>query len=260
MAYRECPRQYILYISHLIYTCAYTCAVSFAVIIILSFAGFALFIVQYIQMKKITQRFKETKGNAYMKFERVARWTELYQYMVGLLIFFTILKLIKLLRFNKKVSLLASTLQHCGKRLAVFAVIFLIIFGSFVQFFHIILLNDMYEFNTLLKSFETCFAMMLGRFEAQEMTRSNVFSPFFFILFMVVNMFILLNMALSIVIESFTAVKNDADQQGNEHEIVEYIFTRFQNWTGEPLGRATEKFYCAFGMGIILSGKVHYKW
>ena len=183
-------------------------------------------------MAQITEKFKETKGLAYMKFERVAQWTAIYHYTVGLLVFFTILKLIKLLRFNKKMSLLSQTLRRCGRQLAQFSVIFMIVFFSFVQFFHIILLSDMYQFMTFIRAWETSFAMMLGRFEFQEMTRSNPYSPIFFILFMVVNMFILLNMALSIVIESFTAIKNDAEQQNNEYEIVDYIFNRFKSWTG----------------------------
>ncbi|XP_067929649.1 uncharacterized protein [Watersipora subatra] len=202
------------------------------IIILLSFLATVLFLIQYGYMRKITERFKDTRGDAYMKFQLMGHWTEMYHFIAGLLVFFTVLKLIKLLRFNKKMSLLAETLRHCGLQLSQFSVIFGIIFLAFVQFFHLILICDMDEFATFIKSWETCFAMMLGRFEFKEMTRSNKYSPIFFIVFMIVNLFILLNMALSIIIESFTVVKNDADKQRNEYEIVEYIFNRFKNWAG----------------------------
>jgi len=45
-------------------------------------------------------------------------------------------------------------------------------------------------------------------------------------------MFILLNMLLSIVIESFTAVKNELAEKKNDHEIIEFILNRFKSWTG----------------------------
>lgn len=198
----------------------------------MAFVSTALFIVQFVLMSKITQKFKETKGNAYMKFEYVAQWCEIYNNAVGLLVFFTILKLMKILRFNKKMSLLSDTLRNCWKKLLGFSITFMIVFSSFVLFFNLILLSDMFQFATILRSWKTCFGMILGRFEFREMTRSNLLSPIFFILFMVVNMFILLNMTLSIIIESFSAVKNDLAKQVNDYEIIDYICNRFKTWTG----------------------------
>ena len=199
-----------------------------------------LYVVQYVMIRKLTARFKVTRGNAYMKFEYVKSWSEIYIYVFSLLVFFTIIKFIKLLRFNKKMLLLAETLKHCGKNLALFSIVFGIVFFSFVQFFHIILLQDMLQFVTFWRSWMTSFAMMLGRFDFQRMTRSNSLSPIFFILFMVVNMFILLNMLLSIVIESFTAVKNEAAEKKNDHEIIEFLLNRFKSWTGK---NQQENFY-----------------
>lgn len=222
---------FYLILEHYIICCLFV----FAAIILIAIIGMGLFIIQFVQIRKITNKFKETKGNSYMKFQEVSHWSELYSYAVGLLVFFTIIKLIKLLRFNKKMSLLAETLRHCGRKLAVFSIIFMIVFFSFVQFFHIILMQDMIEFNTFLRAWETSFAMMLGRFDFREMTQSNPLSPIFFILFMVVNMFILLNMLLSIIIESFSTVKNDASKQSNEHEIVDFILNRFKEWSGTDI-------------------------
>lgn len=192
----------------------------------------ALYVVQYVMVKRITEKFKVTQGNAYMKFEMVKLWSEVYIYTFSLLVFFTIIKLIKLLRFNKKMLLVSETLKDCGRNLALFSIVFGIVFFSFVQFFHIILLRDMLQFVTLWRALMTSFAMMLGRFDFQGMTHSNPLSPIFFILFMVVNMFILLNMLLSIVIESFTAAKTAAESKKNDYEIIDYMVNRFKSWTG----------------------------
>lgn len=168
-----------------------------------------------------------------MKFQFVSQWSQLYSYLVGLLSFLTTIKLIKLLRFNSKISFLSKTLRKVGKDLALFSCMFGIVFISFVQFFHIILLRDMFQFSTFILSVETSFAMMLGKFDFRGMTSSNPLSPFFFLLFMIVNVFILLNMFLSIINESFSSIKADAAREGNEHEIVDYIIGRFKAWTGE---------------------------
>lgn len=202
------------------------------VMILLAFIGVGLFIMRYLMMREITNRFRVTKGNSYMKFQTVAMWSMFYTYDLSLLVFLTIIKLIKLLRFNRRISFLSSTLRQCGKELALFGIVWGLVFFSFVQFFYVILMKDMFQFVTFLRSTETCFAMMLGRFDFQAMTSSNPLSPIFFLLFMVVNMFILMNMGLSILNESFTAVKSDISKQENDFEIVDYILDKFKKWTG----------------------------
>lgn len=43
---------------------------------------------------------------------------------------------------------------------------------------------------------------------------------------------VLVNMFLSIVIDSFHMVKHDTEKQSNDYEIVEFIIERFKLWTG----------------------------
>lgn len=202
-------------------------------VILLSFVEVGLYIYRYLLMKETTALFKATKGNAYMKFQLIEFWSEMYTYIVGIITFFTIIKLIKLLRFNRKISFLTETLSQSGRELALFGIMWGIVFFSFVQYFHLILLRDMFQFATFISAFETSMAMMLGRFDFQGMTSSNDYSPFFFILFMIVNMFILMNMGLSILIDGFTIIKNDAQKLGNEHEIVDFVINKFKLWTGQ---------------------------
>lgn len=207
----------------------------FVAIIILAFVEVGLYIYRYILMEETTALFKVTKGNAYMKFQLIEFWSETYVQIVGFITFLTIIKLIKLLRFNRKISFLSQTLSRSGRELALFGIMWGIVFFSFVQYFHLILLRDMFQFATFISAFETSMAMMLGRFDFQGMTSnsSNMYAAFFFILFMIVNMFILMNMGLSILIDGFTIIKNDAQKFGNEHEIVDFIINKFRLWTGQ---------------------------
>ena len=53
-------------------------------IISLSLGGLAIYFYRLIQARALTKAFKETNGNAYMKFQYVGYWNELLLYMVCL--------------------------------------------------------------------------------------------------------------------------------------------------------------------------------
>lgn len=51
------------------------------------------------------------RTGSYVNFAYVIYWDELYSYMLGCLVFLAMLKLLRLLKFNQKVTELISTLQ-----------------------------------------------------------------------------------------------------------------------------------------------------
>ena len=60
----------------------------------------------------VMEVFSRTFGNGYMKLQKVALIDEFYGYHLGLIIFASNLKLLKILSFNNKMSLLIFTLSR----------------------------------------------------------------------------------------------------------------------------------------------------
>ena len=67
---------------------------------------------QKILTDELLKIFNKTFGNGYMKLQRVALIDEFYGYHLGLIIFAANLKLLKILAFNNKMSLLIYTLSR----------------------------------------------------------------------------------------------------------------------------------------------------
>ena len=111
------------------------------------------------------ETFSKTYGNGYMKLQHVALIDEFYGYHLGFLIFAANIKLLKILEFNHKMSLLIYTLSRCWGDLSGFLGVFFLAFAAFVQMFYLILFSDMDDFKTPLRAFETCFTMMLNKFK-----------------------------------------------------------------------------------------------
>ena len=61
---------------------------------------------------ELLEIFNRTFGNGYMKLQKVALIDEFYGYHLGLIIFAANLKLLKILAFNNKMSLLIYTLSR----------------------------------------------------------------------------------------------------------------------------------------------------
>ena len=105
------------------------------------------------------------KSSAIVNFQFVSGWNDTLSMMLGFVSAFGYFKLLKLLKYNKNIFYIALTFKLCLGDLSSFAVIFGIIFSAFIQVFYLIFNQDLIKFQSILKSAETCFEMMLGKFE-----------------------------------------------------------------------------------------------
>lgn len=202
-------------------------------ICIMSVSAIVIYFYRLIVTNQQTARFRETQGYAYQKFQYVGYWSEMFTYMIGWLVFFSSLKFLKLLRFNKKMSLLASTLKNSVKDLMYFSVIFTIVFLAFIQLFYLIYISSIPTFQTFISSIESGILMMMGKFDIYSMLMAEPILTQISIFFFVITItFIIVNMFLSILNETFGSVRSDISKQSNDYEIVDFIIGRFRLWTG----------------------------
>ena len=159
-----------------------------------------------------------------MKLQHVALVDEFYGYHLGLLIFFANIKLLKILKFNHKMSLLIYTLARCWGDLSGFLGIFFMAFGAFVQMFYLILYCELDDFKTLVRTFETCFTMMLNKFKFGKLKETSTVAAVMFFFFAVCVNWILVNVLLTIIIEGYERVKKELEGKGNELEVTEKFF------------------------------------
>ena len=160
-----------------------------------------------------------------MKLQYVGLLDEYYGIMMALILFVAMVKMIKLLRFNNRFSQLILTLRHCWDDLSGFLVIFFLVFFSFVQLFYTILQTNMEEFHSMKAALQTCFTMMLNKFKFGNMKETSMTAAVMFFFFAVSCTWILINVLLTIIIESFEKVKQELSAKGNQYEILDFLKT-----------------------------------
>ena len=203
-------------------------------IILFSWTSLAIFLYRLYAAHQVMDFFSKTAGYAYIKLQRINYWNQALGSLLGLCACFGTIKFLKLLRFNKKLSYLSSTLRHCLKEMVGFTVVFSIIWLSFVQIMYLILNEKMANYSTFVKAMETTFAIMLGKFDVNPLLMADkVFGPVLFAFYNLMIVLISLNIFISLITDAFVQVRKDSDKLSNEFEVVEYLTARIRRYFGK---------------------------
>jgi polycystin 1L2 len=202
-------------------------------IICFSWAAVAMYAYRVYAGNKVLDFFKETSGYGYYKLQYVAFWNETLRYCLAFCAALGTLKFLKLLRFNKRISFLSSTIKHSAKELIAFAFMFFIIWCAFVQLMYLFFQDKTIGFSTFIRAMTTCLEIMLGKFQVDPLVKAHAFfGPLLFSLYNIFVVFILLNMFISIINDTFSAVRNDAEKQADDYHMVNFIVSKLKLWTG----------------------------
>ena len=200
--------------------------------IVLVFTCIGMFFTRTMLVSQAIASLENNPGK-FVSFSRVASWNEVFMYVVACVVFTSSIKGIKLLRFNRRITILAQTLRGSAGPLAAFSVVFLVFFFSYSLFAFAVFSKDLPEFYNFVATCETVMGILLGAFDYLSIAEAApVLGPLFFFSFMVFGTFILMNMFLTIVLDVFSEVKESIDEQENEYEIVDFMIRRFRKFTG----------------------------
>lgn len=209
-------------------------------VIFFSYIGMWLYVTRMLLTNRILKIFDRTKGNGYIKLQYVSSIDEFFGYIIAFTIFIGILKFIRLLRFNKRMGILYSTLAQCSKDLKSFCIVFCVVFFAFVQMFYLLFGLHMKDFGSFINSAETTFGMMTGKFDFDSMVRASpIIGPLAFFVFVLIASIVLLNIFLTLIISAFETVKHDVMKQNNEYEVVDFMMKKVKEMIGIDTSSAT---------------------
>jgi hypothetical protein len=199
-------------------------------IIICSWIAVGVYIWRYKESKRISRLFKQTNGYAYINLQLAAYVNDILTFVLGFCCFFGTIKLIRLGRFNRRLSLFVQTLRYAGKELVSFSLMFSIIFFSLVCLFYFLFISKIWSCSSFLNTSQMLFEMSLLKFNARELIRAAaVLGPVCFCSFIIIVVFICMSMFLSIINDSFQLARKN---RINDDGIYSFMLKRFLLWTG----------------------------
>lgn len=166
---------------------------------------FALFALRGVLAREFG-KFSDT--NRFFNFSRIVVLHSAHDNIVafnGFLLFF---KVLKYTRFSKRAIVIAKTIKHGVGALFSFLVIVLFILVGFAFMANISFGNDVSEYKTLGFSILSIFRALTSGVEFEKLWENNrLMGPLFFVAFVVIFIFILLNVFLAIISNSYDDIQ-----------------------------------------------------
>jgi len=203
-------------------------------IVCFSIVTVAMFALRTIFTKLAIKAVHESELGEFVNFNTIGVWNELFVSICSFIVFCATLKFLKLLRFNRRIGMLAACLAYVWKDLLSFGASFAIIFMAFTQFAFLIFGNSLESYKDFQTSLASAFRFSLGQFNLKELHEADyILGSLYFVLFILIVIFGLMSILITILTEAFEKVKEDLNLQTNEHEIVDYVFEMVKNVTSK---------------------------
>nr|VZI35510.1 unnamed protein product [Spirometra erinaceieuropaei] len=185
--------------------------------------------------------------DVYPNFERLSYWEMQFTYAVGVLVFLVYIKIFKYVSFNKTMNQLNLTLGKCAKDIAGFGVMFFIVFFAFAQLGYLAFGTQVTDFATFAVSLLTLFRIILGDFDFQALHDANsVLGPLYFLVYIFFVFFVLINMFIAIINDTYLDVKSNLLSQPSEVQMKSFfkkmeIIQDMVNYQEAQLGQSFEQ-------------------
>ncbi|KAM4052642.1 polycystin-2 isoform 1-T1 [Anomaloglossus baeobatrachus] len=192
------------------------------VIIVLSVVAMALNLYRMSMEGPLSKLLADM--NVFHSLESLAYWQNQFNNVAAVTVFFAWVKLFKFVNFNRTMTQLSTTMSRCAKDILGFSIMFFIIFLAYAQFAYLVFGTQVDDFSSFQDCIFTQFRILLGDFNFTEIEEANrILGPLYFTSFVFFMFFILLNMFLAIISDTYSEVKTDMAQQKSEMELTDLI-------------------------------------
>eukprot|EP00002_Diphylleia_rotans_P017318 TRINITY_DN3361_c0_g1_i5.p1 TRINITY_DN3361_c0_g1~~TRINITY_DN3361_c0_g1_i5.p1 ORF type:complete len:1279 (-),score=240.84 TRINITY_DN3361_c0_g1_i5:95-3613(-) len=202
-------------------------------LLVATLLGVACYNVRYLF--KLSHKYKDDilniPGDEYLDLQPLRIYFDNVKDLVSMIIFLLFSKIFKFLSTNEKLNILGRTLEKAMFSIIAFLVTFMLIFAAFSMAGFYIYGDEIDNFRSFGSSFVTCFRMLYGDIDGDNMLRVNPsLGPLFIVLFVILIMIMLTNIFVAI----FTKYYDSEDGPTTVAKNGNYdIVTRFfRTWHG----------------------------
>lgn len=203
------------------------------VMIIFSIVSIAMYIMKNMFTTLAMKEIRETQLGEFVNFNTIALWDDTFTTILAVVSFCATLKFLKLLRFNKRIGMLAATLKHASSDLTSFTFTFAIFMLAYTQYGYLLFGSVLKDYRNFMTSLESVFRLLLGQFAFYDMFAVDAFMGFIFLMSFIFLVFIgLMAIFMTILNDAIETVKEEIANQKNEHEMIDFIFSSVKKITG----------------------------
>lgn len=178
----------------------------------------------------------------FISFYQNAMYHELVAILMSLIDFIAIIKFIAFLQFNKNFLMLIQTIVRAAPRISYFIAYISIHMFGFVTFSYLLFGSERYNFSSMQRSVYSLNLLLLGVFDWKDFMSRPKMGPFFFMSYVVLMTFMLMNIFMTILMEIYAIVQMDEELAKREFKLVEFMIDSVKLSMGlkKPIGLGDE--------------------
>ena len=193
------------------------------ILIISEFLLIVFFLARLYEVDRNIHQLRENP-NDYVGFQYAANADDLMTCVIGVLVFFYILRLLRLLRFNKNFLVIGKTLSRISSPILSFCLPFISGFFAFGMLAFTIFGTELEDYSSFVRTMVTQFGMTLGDFDFEAIFMVNpTVATLYFFSFIGLNVMVLMNMFIAIINDSYAEIQEETAEIENELEIIDYV-------------------------------------
>ncbi|XP_034670679.1 polycystic kidney disease 2-like 2 protein [Drosophila subobscura] len=194
-----------------------------SIVLVLCYLALVYNVWHTFQVQSLTTQAQTHEG--YQSIDVLCFVNIIYVDMMAILAFLVWIKIFKFISFNKTLVQFTTTLRRCSKDLAGFSLMFGIVFLAYAQLGLLLFGTKHPDFHNFVTSVLTMIRMILGDFQYNLIEQANrVLGPIYFLTYILLVFFILLNMFLAIIMETYNSVKSEITQ--GRSQLGSYIYKK----------------------------------
>ena len=200
------------------------------ILIVCEFLLIVLFLARLYEVDRNLLQLRENP-NDYVSFQYAANADTLMTCVIGVLVFFYILRFLRLLRFNKNFLVIGKTLSRISAPILSFCLPFISGFFAFALLAFSTFGSELEDYSSFVRTLVTQLSMALGDFDFEAIFMVNpTVATLYFFSFIGLNVMVLMNMFIAIINDTYAEVQEETADLENELEIIEYVTVKAANF------------------------------
>lgn len=192
-------------------------------ILALSYTTIGLSLYRTIAVEMLLDKLLADQSK-FANFDTLTFCQELFNQFSAIVVFFAWVKVFKYISLNKTLDQLNTTLKKSVRDIIYFIIIFMIVFVAFGALGYLLFGELDPDYQTFPKTMFTLFRTLLGDFDFVTLrTYFPITGPMYFFSFVFIGFFVLLNMFMAIINDSYTQVKEEMARSQPEFMLSDYL-------------------------------------
>lgn len=198
----------------------------------LCFSAVALYVGRIANRKWTMNKLQENPF-IFISFHYAIKADELNTYVISSIVFIASLKLLQILSFNPHIAVLGRTISKAGKGLLPLGLEAFIVIFAFNIFAYVVFGNKVEGMSDFITTFQTTLGMTLGNAYFMDLSHADrLLGPLFFTMFVLTLQFFLLNMFMTIIMDTYSDVNAEITGDSPDFEMAGFLLSYLNSLFG----------------------------